>query len=251
MISSLQRLLKQYLPNKYPNREGWGWIVLPVVVAFCLLAFDRFAVQHRFIEYFAADLSQNGMAANDIQFYAQIWLSGLCLVLMVLVPVLYILAFPTKSGWGLTHRLKFNDYAIYLILAAIMLPIIWIAAGLPSFQHIYPFYKPETLSQWIIFELIYLTQFFCVEFFFRGPLLLRLNARFGLAAIGMMVVPYALLHIYKPFPEALGSIIAGFVLGYLAIKLRSIWPGVLLHCLVALSMDSFALLRSGRLATLF
>ena len=66
-----------------------------------------------------------------------------------------------------------------------------------------------------------------------------------------MVVPYALLHIHKPFPEAMGSIVAGLVLGMLALKTRSIWPGLVVHGGVALAMDWFALLRSGTMAVLW
>ncbi len=43
---------------------------------------------------------------------------------------------------------------------------------------------------------------------------------------------------------------AGLVLGALALKSRSIWPGVLCHCIVAFSADFFSLWRSGRLMEL-
>ena len=66
----------------------------------------------------------------------------------------------------------------------------------------------------------------------------------------MFDLSYALIHIYKPFPEAVGSIIAGYVLGWLALRTRSIWPGVFVHCSVALAMDTLALWQTGRLAQL-
>ena len=132
-----------------------------------------------------------------------------------------------------------------------MLPILWIAAGRQDFIHFYPLYNPDNLNLWLLFETdLSKPIFFVSNIFFRGHLLLRLNDRFGYPAIGMMVVPYALIHIYKPFPEALGSIVAGLLLGYLAIRIRSIWPGVFLHCGVALSMDTFALIQSGRMTNL-
>ena len=106
-------------------------------------------------------------------------------------------------------------------------------------------YKPAAMSDWILYECIYMLQFFAVEFFFRGFCLFRLERFAGWYAIPIMVIPYALIHIYKPLPEALGSVAGGLILGYLAIKTRSIWPGFIVHCGIALSMDVFALMRTG------
>ncbi|MEM7099072.1 MAG: CPBP family intramembrane glutamic endopeptidase [Pseudomonadota bacterium] len=240
------RLLKQYLPDIAWNRENIGWLLFPVVVAFALLAFDRYGIQRRFYEIWGEALHSSGMSIDQVSFFAQFWLTGSCIVLMVAIPVVYLFCFPARDGneWGLSFNK--DHWPVYVTLFLFMLPIVWVASTQPSFMHFYPLYNPANLQLFIVFELVYLAQFFCVEFFFRGPLLLKLNERFGYAAIGMMAVPYALIHIYKPFPEALGSIIAGLVLGYVAIRLRSIWPGVFLHCGVALSMDIFALVQSGR-----
>ncbi len=243
-------LLKDYLPRQLPGRQQLGWLLLPVLIAVCLLTFDRYGVELRFETYFGPGLAADGMSSNQIRFFSQMWLSGACVLLMVALPTLYLLLLPLPGGWGLglpTHKRFMQVYAVLLLL---MVPVLWLVAGRSEFNTFYPLYNPQTLQLWFWFELLYLSQFFCVEYFFRGPLLFRLHHRFGLAAIGMMTVPYALIHIYKPFPEALGSIAAGLLLGFLALKIRSIWPGVLLHCGVALTMDVFALYRSGRLAVL-
>lgn len=244
-------LIKQYLPTSRPDREGLGWLLLPIMVAFALLAFDRFGVEHRFFAMWAEEFSTRRINGDQQRFFAQIWLTGACVVLMVVLPTLYLWIFPAPGGNQWALRFRSADLPIYALLLAIMLPVVWIASTRESFMHFYPLYKPTSLNLWLVFECFYLSQFFCVEYFFRGPLLMKLNRRFGYAAIGMMVVPYALIHIYKPFPEALGSIVAGLVLGYLAIRIHSIWPGVFLHCGVALSMDVFALVQSGRWTTLW
>jgi uncharacterized protein len=54
-----------------------------------------------------------------------------------------------------------------------------------------------------------------------------------------------MIHFHKPFPEAIGSIIGGFVLCWLALKTRSIWGGVFLHVAVALTLDVLALWRTN------
>ncbi len=251
--------LREYLPDHPPSRSALGWLLLPALVAVVLLVFDRYGIEVRFLALFQEDLSARGMSPNQIRFYAQIWMTGACFVLMVILPTFYLWVFPNLSAappptrqrdWGLQIPTQPKVYAIYGVLMAGMFPLLWWVSAYPEFNLFYPLYNPETLTRWILFEVAYLSQFFCVEYFFRGPLLFRLNHRFGYAAIGMMVVPYALIHIYKPFPEALGSIVAGYLLGYLALKVRSIWPGVALHCGVALTMDTLALLRSGRLEAL-
>ena len=56
-----------------------------------------------------------------------------------------------------------------------------------------------------------------------------------------MVIPYCMIHFHKPLPEVFGAIVAGIVLGWLALETRSLWGGVLLHVAVALSMDVAAL----------
>jgi hypothetical protein len=46
-------------------------------------------------------------------------------------------------------------------------------------------------------------------------------------------------------PEAIGSIVAGFVLGTLALKSGSIWWGALAHVTVAVTMDLLSLWHRG------
>ncbi|MCA9320336.1 MAG: CPBP family intramembrane metalloprotease, partial [Planctomycetes bacterium] len=59
-------------------------------------------------------------------------------------------------------------------------------------------------------------------------------------AIFVMVIPYAMIHFTKPMPEAFGAIFAGVALGYLAMRTRSFYGGILLHYAVALTMDLLA-----------
>ncbi|QQR90678.1 MAG: CPBP family intramembrane metalloprotease [Myxococcales bacterium] len=59
----------------------------------------------------------------------------------------------------------------------------------------------------------------------------------GSHAIFAMVVPYCMIHFSKPFPEVCAAIIAGIVLGTLALRTKSIGLGFLLHAVVAVGMD--------------
>lgn len=132
----------------------------------------------------------------------------------------------------------------YLLLAAPIVVFAFGASFTEAFTQTYPFYSLAG-SSWIdlvAWETIYLFQFACLEFFFRGFLLETLAPRLGAAAIFVMVVPYVMIHFAKPWPEAVGAV----VFGILALRSRSIWGGVIVHMAIALSMDLMSLAQTGR-----
>jgi membrane protease YdiL (CAAX protease family) len=147
---------------------------------------------------------------------------------------------PREYGYRLPER---GHRAIYLYLYLLMLPVLAAVSFLPSFRAMYPIYgvawgSPEILVPYV---LAYGLRFAAVEAFFRGFLLFALFRRFGYHAVAIMVVPYCMIHFGKPFAETLGSIGAGLLLGYLALRGRSWVPGALLHWGIALSMDLLGL----------
>lgn len=138
---------------------------------------------------------------------------------------------------------------IYAVLFSIVLPTVVIVSFMGDFKHYYPFYD-EAGRSWFDFfcwELVYGLQFLSLEFFFRGFLLQSLKRTLGAYSIFVMVVPYCMIHFGKPFLEANAAIVAGIVLGTLALKTGSIWCGVLIHMSVAVSMDVAALWQRGAL----
>ena len=54
-----------------------------------------------------------------------------------------------------------------------------------------------------------------------------------------------MIHWHKPPLEAFAAVVAGVVLGALALRFRSWLGGALLHALVALTMDLIAAHRAG------
>ena len=92
---------------------------------------------------------------------------------------------------------------------------------------------------------MYAVQFASLEFFFRGFLLHGLVRRLGYLSIFVMMGLYMMIHFQKPAAEAFAAVIAGFVLGTLALESRSIWGGAFSHVTVALSMDFLALWHRG------
>ena len=139
----------------------------------------------------------------------------------------------------------------YGFLFAVMMPAIFLASFGAGFQAKYPYYKlaaNETLwPRFVLWELLYIANFVGVELFFRGFSIRALRPYVGYSSIFLMMVPYAMIHFGKPLPEAVGSVITGFVLGTLSVKHRSIWGGVFLHVSAACSMDLYSLWHQGRL----
>jgi membrane protease YdiL (CAAX protease family) len=113
---------------------------------------------------------------------------------------------------------------------------------------VYPFVKqlgPEWQLTILIWEAAYVLRFFCLEFFFRGYVLFGLEAKLGYAAVAASTLPYGVIHYGKPFPEALGAVVAGAILGFIALRTRTIIGGVIIHSSIAVLMDVFALWRKG------
>ncbi len=140
---------------------------------------------------------------------------------------------------------------IYAACVAVMVPVLHLAQRQPDFGAYYPFYALAGRS-WVDFlawEAIYLGQFFALELFFRGWWI-GASRTLGAPAIFLVAVPYVAIHWGKPYFEAMGAMVAGVVLGSLAVRTRSIWAGLLVHSTIALLMDVAALRARHRLPRL-
>jgi membrane protease YdiL (CAAX protease family) len=155
------------------------------------------------------------------------------------------------ADFGLRTRGFLSHAWIYALCVAVMVPVLLAVSRQPDFSDYYPMYKLAGRS-WIdfaVWELLYVGQFFALEIFFRG-FWLRAMRGFGAGAIWSMVVPYCMIHYGKPYLEACAAVVAGVVLGSLAMRTRSIYAGFLVHGTVAILMDVLALYRRHALPVL-
>lgn len=190
---------------------------------------------------------------EDAQFYQPLYWASVVIFFYLTLPIIcikWILKEKlTDYGISLTGSMKY--YRLYILMMAVMIPLVIYFSATESFQKTYPFYKPpvgESLfPKFFIWEIFYFLQFFALEFLFRGFILHGTKHRFGFYAIFFMTVPYCMIHFGKPMPETIAAIVAGVVLGYMSLKSRNIWLGFLVHCGVALMMDIAALFRRGAL----
>lgn len=182
---------------------------------------------------------------------AQAWWGGWHALIYLIVPIMivrYVHRQPL-SRYGLCWADTRRWIGWYIVLATPIVFFALLASQREEFLLQYPFYKSAGRS-WVdllSWEVIYLSQFFGLEFFFRGYLLHALKPRFGALAIGVMVIPYTMIHFPKPWLEASGAIAFGFFLGLLALRSRSMIGGFFVHGIVAVSMDLFALARTDRI----
>ena len=137
---------------------------------------------------------------------------------------------------------------IYGLCLVVVVPCVFVVSRSPDFANYYPFYSQCSRS-WmdlLLWEVMYIAQFFALEVFFRGFMLVPLRRTIGSGAIFAMCVPYVMIHYGKPYLEAAVAFVAGVALGSLSMKTRSIYSGFLVHVTVALLMDALALSwRSG------
>ena len=142
---------------------------------------------------------------------------------------------------------------LYLGLYLVIGPALFFASLGSDYLAKYPLARdiidPATNGIWIghflVYEALYALVFISGEGFWRGYLTFGSERDLGFYGLSFMLVPYVTGHFGKPFSETLGAIVAGSLLGFLALKHRSVWLGVALHYGVALTMDLLAVWRNG------
>jgi membrane protease YdiL (CAAX protease family) len=253
---------RAFLASEAGRRPDRKVILILVSAALCLTA-QRFVAMQDGVADIAAWLDASGPPelarrfrllmwdAEGAQLNRLAWWAAVSLLTYVAVPGLIVrLVFKERlRDYGVKVGGVFADAWVYGLMMAVAWPAIFLASNSEHFQATYPFYHLASGEgagpNLLCWELLYAAQFFGVEFFFRGYLVHGLKYRFGAYAIFVMVVPYCMLHFYKPLPEALASVLGGVVLGFMSLRTRSIWMGTAIHVTVAWSMDAASLWRQG------
>jgi membrane protease YdiL (CAAX protease family) len=256
-----ERERKAYLKSQ--NSVGPDWQVVGVLVLVAVvLSLQEYLLRPAeyagFLHWLERSFSgminaETWMSLENYSFgFLLYWACGQ--TLLYVVPPLIFIRFVCKKSLG-DYGVKLNGvfslWWMYFLMLAVMVPIVFVASRCEGFQATYPFFEPfpnEPLwPRFWIWEGAYYLQFVGLEFFFRGFLLHGIRRQFGAYAIFVMMVPYCMIHFGKPMPETFAAIAAGIILGFMSLKTRSIWMGAALHVSVALTMDTFALWRVGKL----
>jgi hypothetical protein len=125
-----------------------------------------------------------------------------------------------------------------------MVPLIAIAATQNDFQRMYPrmqtieyLMQPGKGFQKLLYELSYGSDFFSIELFFRGFLVLAFAKWVGKEAILPMAIFYCTIHFGKPLGECISSYFGGIILGVVSHRTGSILGGFLVHLGIAWLME--------------
>ena len=233
------------------------FIVLATVsVSLLILHYGKFSTNlHHLLQWLGeqrgVDYLQQLQAAGWLELCGYVWWTGCHLLTFIVLPWL-VIRFMFRErivDFGWRWNLVGEHWRGYLLLLSpILVFVVLVSMGEDFVEH-YPFYRHAGRS-WLdllLWELLYLSQFVFLEFFFRGFMLNALRPAMGANAVWVMCVPYLMIHFPKLWLEATGAILFGLFLGILALQSRSIWGGVLVHAGVALSMDLAALLRKGQI----
>jgi membrane protease YdiL (CAAX protease family) len=257
LFSQLRAIDEEYIK---PGATSDGRILIVVYVS-CLVLFllNYLVLSHEYQQWAARFLIEtvgiwgpvtgDGFKAVDpwkVSLTMRITWSLGCMFFYLAIPGavhLFWLKRPATE-LGLSPRGFFRHLWIYALLFLPVAGCVWVVSYQEAFQKTYPFYRyPSTFTSLLLWEAFYALQFFSLEVFFRGFMLNELKHRWGWRAILFMMTPYCMIHFSKPGLEALGAVIAGSVLGVLALRTKNIWGGVTIHVAVAWSMDFASLLQ--------
>ncbi len=171
--------------------------------------------------------------------YRHFWLGfpGLnqSFVFQVVVAILVILLVYRENplNWGA----GMGDWRTGLLLTGVFM-LLYIPAffAMVTNGHVAAYYRHAEVAEsfdwstWGIQRVVTVLTMTRTEFLYRGFLLYGLCKKFGRhEAIMLHLIPYGIGHLGKPELECYGSLLVGYFLGYLALRVRSIWYGVFLH----------------------
>ena len=140
----------------------------------------------------------------------------------------------------------------YLFLVACILPFVAVASFMPSFQEMYPVFRPweyeplfglSDAGKVLLFDSCYSLHYVGVELALRGALVIGMASLMGKDAVLPMAFMYCALHFGKPLGETVTSLFGGYILGALAFETKHIWGGILLHLGVAFGIDTAGILQ--------
>lgn len=172
--------------------------------------------------------------------------TGILLFLPLLSVLLAMRSSPETFGLAAGDARLGWRYGLGMLV--VMLPFLFIVSRTSDAMSYYPLFKrypatyPLSWTYFLYFELLYGMYLLAWEWFFRGFLLFGLARGMGSWALIAQAVPFALLHWGKPWPEFLGSFVAGLALGFVAMRTGSFLTGFLVHWMIAVLFDLLVML---------
>ena len=218
--------------------------VVLCVAALAVIVHTKFGSRRFFRD--VVDIQFSSLDVRDLWSWGW-WFGFQGITGFVLPALLLIVVFRRKIaeiGLGL------GDWKLALTLGGTYIPLViigtWVLSDQASFQASYP-HLDIAATSWrffVIYELLFIFYWIGWEYLWRGFVLFGTAPAFGLNAIFVQAMPFAILHMNKPLPEALLSVVGGVALGALVWRCRSFWIAVPIHAVQMLCLDLFCSLRT-------
>ena len=182
--------------------------------------------------------------SNQNEYWNQViyWPFKVMVVTLVLL-IIWKLTKERQPFYGM--GIKDFSFRPYLLMLLIMVPLVAAASTQADFLAMYPklksisFLGNKEKSEWykLLYELSYGSDFFTIELFFRGFLVLAFAKWVGKDAILPMAVFYCTIHFGKPLGECISSYFGGLILGIVIYHTRTIFGGLMVHVGIAWLME--------------
>ena len=219
------------------HKQKWFWLIL-----FAGPLFFSWKVNFDFLNEWIG--RQWTYPYYNVYKYSINWVAG---VIAVMTPVVFIWFIKDKKEQPFYRRRKTQNLRPYFLMIALLIPLIIAASTQTDFLQTYP--KAKNINElplhsfkdyvyYLLFELSYGFDFFSIEFFFRGFLILPLIKICGKHAIIPMAAFYCTIHFGKPLGEAISSYFGGLLLGIVSYHTRSVWGGLIVHLGIAWLMEA-------------
>lgn len=163
-----------------------------------------------------------------------------------LVPIFIFFQLLGRSGpdFGLVWHLSLTDIWWTVGLSAIAIPLTYIGAKKEECLAMYPEVRSPIWGRRILVlsALCWVAYLFFYELLFRGFLLFSCERAFGpVAAITINTALYSLVHVPKRMTEGIGAIFFGIVSCVVTLSTGTIWVTLLIHIVLSLANEWYAL----------
>jgi membrane protease YdiL (CAAX protease family) len=234
-------------PTRNPNVR---WLILVVIAALAATRWLAMSSPAHFTTWLPSAWF-HGSAYSLTRSALNVACSWLFLVLLPAALLAACYRPEERPGWGLSLGppvepgvRKLPPWLIpSLALAGLVFGSVasWMSGDLRSY---YPIYQDAGRSALHLGlgEALTIALILATELFYRGAPLLLLERHFGRTAVYLLVPVYTLDHLGATPGELAASALAGLLLGHLALRTRSIWPGVAAHAACAVSVDITSLI---------
>lgn len=237
--------MKTFFSSLEYDRKDLNVYIILLSAPLLLTIYWYYGSAAQFLKYFPEwATSANGeFYAHAAQFFS-------FFLLMFVMPVFFI-RFRMKQplsdfGFGLGD-FKFGTAFTVIAVIGLVIPLIYMASGMPDIQQEYPLAKilHERYDLILWYEIAYVLFYYVAwEFYFRGFLLFGLKDKFGaMSTVLIQTISSCLIHLGKPDGEILGSILIGVIFGALALRTRSFWYVFILHAAIGVLTDLFVVFR--------